>query len=103
MALTFPHLSNIHFNQRHAVGWDPDDVLRDALMVDLRHVISEHGPVDHVVVTGDIAFSGQSQEYGALRTWLADVYAVTCKPSGSVLVVPGNHDVNRSVASTNQM
>jgi 3',5'-cyclic AMP phosphodiesterase CpdA len=65
------------------------------------------GPFDLVMLTGDVAFSGQHDEYrellerpgavGPAETWLdSTLDAVGCTRQ-QLYVVPGNHDVNRTV------
>jgi len=52
-----------------------------------------------VLVTGDIAFSGKQAEYERATAWLRQLCASIDCPAESVWVVPGNHDVDRSLAS----
>jgi len=106
------HLSDIHYGMRipkdganppapraaHAFirhgGGEPDPaVLADILTRD-----AACGHPDIVVVSGDVGWSGSPQDYdyalyffNALRkTW----------PSTPLLVIPGNHDVDRAEAAT---
>jgi predicted phosphodiesterase len=57
------------------------------------------GPADLVVVSGDVAFAGHPEEYEFATNWLK----LACNACGAsienVFVVPGNHDVDRSVAN----
>jgi biotin carboxyl carrier protein/predicted phosphodiesterase len=98
MTLTFVHLSDIHFNHRHSTNWDPDEDLRRELLRDLRDVTAQLGRADHLLITGDIAFSGKASEYESVGDWLSEVVDVACQDGASILTVPGNHDVDRSVA-----
>lgn len=99
MAVTLLHLSDIHFNRRHATGWDPDEDLRHELLNSLDRLVKEHGPFDRVLITGDIAFSGQTREYQHLQPWLAEVARRAADGSGGVWMVPGNHDIDRNVVT----
>jgi hypothetical protein len=103
MSLTLLHFSDIHFNQHHLDRWDPDEDLRREVVHDLRRVTAETGPADAVLITGDIAFSGQQSEYAALRGWLGEVAELACHDSAVVLMVPGNHDVDRTVAASSRV
>src|SRR5262245_51065161 len=59
------------------------------------------GPADGVLVTGDIAFSGRPNEYEAIAPWLQQVLDMSCGDDAKVLMVPGNHDVDRTKADDN--
>lgn len=72
------------------------DAVRRALIRDVSTLKSELGNADAVIVTGDIAYSGQREEYQEATDWLVRL----CDAAGcerlSVFVVPGNHDVDWS-------
>ena len=63
MALVLLHLSDSHFNRRHATGWDPDEELRHELLADLRRVRNDVGTFSAILISGDVAFSAQIPEY----------------------------------------
>jgi len=89
------HLSDIHFHDLERT-WDPDGGLRDDLSRDLRQIVLDDGPIDVVLVGGDIAFSAKAPEYEIATDWLADVReACGGLPESKVWVIPGNHDVDR--------
>jgi predicted MPP superfamily phosphohydrolase len=53
-----------------------------------------------VFFTGDIAFSGRKEEYVIAEEFLAKLRKVLPKRNDTrVLLVPGNHDVDRDVVS----
>lgn len=60
-------------------------------------MIANHGSVSAILVSGDIAFKGAAEEYQTAMTWLRELAAVAGCPVERVFVVPGNHDVDRSV------
>lgn len=94
MTLRLLHLSDIHFGM-YGAGWDGNDDQRKQLVVDVRARVKESGPIDAVLVGGDIAFSGQPGQYEAAAEWLQQVCAAAqCDPAANVWVVPGNHDVD---------
>lgn len=99
MPLRLVHLSDIHFQgYGHAAGWDEDADQRAELIRDLKLVVGSD-PVDGIMVGGDIAFSAEPGEYATARAWLDDVVTTCGVDRSRVWVVPGNHDVSRSVIS----
>ncbi len=102
---TWLHLSDIH--QGHGGGevrWDQRFVL-EALRKDVGTLSLERVPhPEAILVTGDIAFSGNSKvlpneaiskEYERAGIWIDSVaQSINCQKS-SVFTVPGNHDVPR--------
>jgi predicted MPP superfamily phosphohydrolase len=92
------HISDIHFGQPGAAhGWDQVLVL-DQLREDLARARALGAPApDAILVTGDIAFSGREGEYEKATAWLLDLAKAAGLGPGQVFVIPGNHDVDRSV------
>jgi len=92
------HLSDVHFGHRDpGHRWDQQLVL-DSLNKD----IASHGgravPTPNaILVTGDVAFSGSSDEYTTARTWLLDVAGYLSLSAAEIFIVAGNHDVDRTV------
>lgn len=95
--LTLVHLSDVHF-RRGIVGTkhDPDRELREALLGDLRTLVPRFGPISGIIITGDIAFSGHPSEYVFARSWITTIAEHLQCDLLNVMVIPGNHDVNRS-------
>lgn len=91
--LTWLHVSDFHLE----AGQDRfgQDMACRALIDDIRTRRAEHGPLAFVLVTGDIAFSGQPEEYGQARVRLAELADATSVAPARFFFVPGNHDVNR--------
>jgi predicted MPP superfamily phosphohydrolase len=95
--LTWIHLSDIHFGHGDAsYGWDQRLVLQ-ALLKDLVEQCQHRHRADIVFVTGDIAFSGKPEQYVQARAWLDQVGGSVGLGPERVHVVPGNHDVDRSL------
>ncbi len=88
--LSWLHLSDIHMSGHHT--YDPDLVL-DAIV---KLAEKERKP-DFIVVTGDVAFSGQAKQYAHVDKFFSDLLDVTglSDKRERVIVVPGNHDVDR--------
>src|SRR6267378_3905597 len=96
MTLRVLHLSDIHFSTKFDEEKIVHTDVRDQLLADLRDVmVPRLGTIDKVLVAGDIAFSGQREEYAEAAKWLEDVTSLCKCKLTDVLTVPGNHDVNR--------
>ena len=94
------HISDIHF--QHPIcntDMDPDKPYRTRLISDVRERVSDLGSVDAILVSGDIAFQGAPEEYEAAWTWLRELASSCGCVEGRVFVVPGNHDVDRTVVT----
>ena len=88
------HLSDFHF--RTGTQWDSQTVL-GRLTTDLTTLVERGQAPDFIVITGDIAFSGQAEEYDLAKKWIKDqLLPATFLGPSELLVVPGNHDVDRS-------
>src|SRR5690606_14519010 len=77
---------------------DPDRPAREALESDVRALLNDlQARVDAVVITGDIAFEADSEEYQVAGEWLDKIAQLVGCPQANVFTVPGNHDVDRNV------
>ena len=54
---------------------------------------------DLILVSGDIAYSGQPAEYELARAFFDDLLAAVDLPRDRLFLVPGNHDVDRDLVS----
>jgi 3',5'-cyclic AMP phosphodiesterase CpdA len=97
------HLSDIHTGHKDASHrWDQALVL-DVLRKDIAERISQGVPrPDALLVTGDIVFSGAADQYEAAKTWLLDIAKQSSLDKAQLFLVPGNHDVDRSVDKANR-
>lgn len=95
------HLSDIHFKEPYCLNpdTDQDHPVRTALLNDIRAMVDRLGNVDAVIISGDIAFKGHSDEYKTATKWLLEVTQTAGCHSTSVYTVPGNHDINRGSAN----
>lgn len=91
------HLSDIHFRAPECLDpdHDRDKPYRTRLERHLTGRVAAMGPIDAIMVGGDIAFQGDPREYEVARAWLLDLAAISGCDGASIWVVPGNHDVNR--------
>jgi len=92
----FVHLSDIHFDAATNTVKGPNRLVREALLDDLALAAQQIGrKPDAVLVTGDIAFSGRTEQYEQARVFLASVTDRLGIEPEKVLAIPGNHDVDR--------
>ena len=54
------------------------------------------GALHGILVTGDVAFAGDSEEYKRADTWLRETCKETGCPEQQIRIISGNHDVKRS-------
>ena len=97
MSVAFIHLSDIHFGQEQGGRVFTHADVRERLLDDVTRMVKTlpNGRVDGIIVSGDIAYAGQIQEYGQAGQWLDRLAsAAGCKIT-DIQVVPGNHDINR--------
>jgi hypothetical protein len=94
--LVFLHLSDIHFSRRSAAHYDLDRDLRDRVEADARAASRALPTITGILVSGDIAFSGQPNEYEVARAWLDALARNLGCTEENVWTVPGNHDVDRA-------
>lgn len=93
------HISDIHFRAPDCVNpaLDADRPFRTRMVQDVRTRADALGPVDAILIGGDIAFKGHPQEYQAAFTWFNELAEACGCPLERVFVIPGNHDVDRGV------
>lgn len=88
------HLSDIHFTGNDDALAKRNRGVRVELMRDLEIMQQKLGRATAVVVTGDIAFSGEKSQFVTAKAWLDEVARLVGTENCQVLTVPGNHDVN---------
>lgn len=95
----FVHLSDIHFDRKDISHNGANVMARENLIDDLHEGVRHLGVPDAVLVTGDIAFSGQAHQYDEARVFLKRVTDTLGIEPEQVQVVPGNHDVDRGLVT----
>ena len=97
MSLTYVHLSDIHFGQETGSEVYIHDDVKECLIEDLVTLKIANGieRMNGVILTGDVAFSGKKSEYDQAARWLDRLTQVIGCEKTDVLVVPGNHDIDR--------
>lgn len=94
-------VSDTHFDGRRT--WDRDPVLK-ALVRNVEAFVGGGRPLDLIVWTGDVAQSGKASEYKLSEAWLRGHLLPAARlDTGSLVLVPGNHDVDRSKVRENAM
>ncbi len=95
------HLSDIHFRKGEVgTAMDPNAHLRSELLRDAVAQCESIGAApDAVLVSGDVAFAGDPDEYAYALVWLDELCRRCGTTLSAVFVIPGNHDVVRSIAS----
>lgn|GEM_PF-3339960 len=91
------HISDLHERaSREREPYFREPVLGERWDDNLRE-ISESGPIDLLLFTGDVAFSGSEDEYERATGFVHGTREVLGLGLERVFVIPGNHDVARLV------
>lgn len=97
----------LHLSDLHVCGEDPadrDDF--DNILADIRITRSKRAlNPDAIFFTGDVAFSGQKEQYDLACKWFDDILDACGLPGqrDRLFVVPGNHDINREVVQRTKL
>ena len=91
--LSWLHISDLHLRQ--GTQWAQNFVLQEMCRHIEQQVESNVAP-DFILVTGDIAFSGQADEYRLAEDFFDKLQATSGVPLDRIFCVPGNHDIDRS-------
>ncbi|AZO30807.1 metallophosphoesterase [Mesorhizobium sp. M1B.F.Ca.ET.045.04.1.1] len=95
------HISDIHFSTGDIdKPYDQNLGLRGDMIQDVKGMRKQlNRPIDAILISGDIAYHGRKEEFDFALTWLKEEL---CPVSGckieDVVVIPGNHDVDRKAA-----
>lgn len=102
-ALTWIHLSDIHFGHGMVQHRFDQKTVMEKLITDVERMRKTLGPPDFIIFTGDIAYSANSEkEYGPAARWINRLAVAARCTLDQIMVVPGNHDVDRSIAAKNE-
>jgi len=92
------HLSDLHITTADAgTQFDRDAKIREALISDLGK--EDRNNFAAILVTGDLAYHGESEEFTRVKGWLEELRTETNVSPEGLFVIPGNHDVNRKTVS----
>ena len=104
------HISDLHLGYIDSYrSWVK---LKEAFINDLKENCSNSAITDErlsgviynpnaIFITGDIVYSGKKHEYKLASELLNAIWEITGLGPDRTFVVPGNHDVNRTVVETN--
>ena len=100
------HLTDLHFGWEGGPNQQTLQAQRtnclNALHKALQKLIADPGnenwKPDIVAITGDLGWKGAPSDYALLRKWLDGLLQGLGLGYDSVVVCPGNHDINREVA-----
>jgi predicted phosphohydrolase len=82
-------------------GWDDDLDHHDEVVRDVAAEVALRGPLDAVLIGGDIAFSARPEEYEKALAWIDEILrAGGGLDRSKVWTVPGNHDVSWDVVNS---
>jgi 3',5'-cyclic AMP phosphodiesterase CpdA len=101
-SVTIVHISDIQFGKNHRFGrgkledHEGYDVLLERLKDDFDRLRDEgHLPADLVALTGDLTEWGMPGEFAEVEKFARGIAKHLTLDASRVLVIPGNHDVNR--------
>lgn len=100
-AVVLLHVSDVHFRKRvqGTSTYTADDDLRREVKNAVAELRKELGDMHAILITGDVAFAAQPEEYETADTWIREL----CDRAGcreeSVRTISGNHDVQRGAIS----
>jgi len=96
--VTILHISDLHARgPRESESWRRRRVTGEESWRRNLEELQSDGPIDLVCFTGDLADWGRSEEYTSAGEFLAQTLQQLGLPPARLAVVPGNHDVDRSV------
>ncbi len=95
--VTIVHVSDIHFSAKST----QEDLVLNALARDVRDLRTRRDiNPDLLIVTGDVVDRGSVGEFTRAERWLGEhLLPATGLPAERVVLVPGNHDVDRRAVS----
>lgn len=100
MAVSFIHLSDIHFGQEKGGELETHEDVKERLLVDAASQVKKLGcSINGIIVTGDVAFAGKASEFKDAGRWLDRLAKGVGCAETAVQVVPGNHDIDRDEIS----
>lgn len=94
--ITWLHLSDLHLGH---YNYD-EEVIVSSMLEDIGRQIEECGHrIDFVLITGDITYSGQKEQFQIAEKFLADITKICGISNNDIIIVPGNHDITRGDVS----
>jgi predicted phosphodiesterase len=92
MKVKILHLSDLHFQSNNIA----QNIVNDSLIRMLKEIVEPNKNFNLLILTGDIAYSGKKEEYEIAKEYIDNIIKVIGITNKEVIIVPGNHDVDRS-------
>lgn len=92
MKVSWLHLSDLH------IGRDQynENIVLNELISDVKTQVEEKEiALDFILITGDVTYSGQDYEFKCALDFITHLSSVTSISLENVIIVPGNHDLDR--------
>lgn len=89
--IRFLQISDIHFTDIPGND-DYYAQMKRRFLEDIAECRNQKGTIDHILICGDIAFSGMESQYKKAKEFIAQVCEATKCSENNIFVVPGNHD-----------
>ena len=99
MTLTVLHASDFHMREQEGDPLHFAHDIRQLFVFDAEHMAKSLGAPTVLIFSGDIGFNGQAQQYDVAREMFTNILKKLDLREQRVLVVPGNHDIDRKLAS----
>lgn len=92
------HASDFHVRESESEPFSRPHDARSLFIYDACEVAKDLGKPTAIILSGDIAFSGQATQYDVAREMLNSMLERLDLNEKRILLVPGNHDVDRNKA-----
>lgn len=99
------HLSDPHFSPSHhefALEKEGTRMTLSAIVIDALRRLYKDTPPGAVIMSGDITWQGQRDEFASAEEFIRDMKSVFGLESHHFVVVPGNHDVQWAVQEADE-
>jgi 3',5'-cyclic AMP phosphodiesterase CpdA len=96
--LRYLHLSDLHFRTSDPGRRHDQNSVTDSLLEAIKD-FPDTEPLDFIALTGDIAYSGQREEYELAAEFCDKLLKITRVPRNRLYLVAGNHDQDRKQVS----
>lgn len=89
------HVSDLHRGQENTD--QPWATVRQEIHDDVEQHIKNHGPIDLVIFSGDLAFKGEAAEFERVKIDLEKLWDIFARQGAvpKLFIIPGNHDLAR--------
>jgi predicted phosphodiesterase len=99
MKLKILHLSDFHFKTDNV----SQDIVLSSLSKQIQTICNTEDKPNMLIITGDIAFSGKTEEYLLAKEFINKVAQYCNINIDNIFIIPGNHDVDRKKIGKGQI